>query len=495
MSLSVEWGSVPRVELSEELRALQARWLESKREDQDRLYAEAFGPRFAPLFAKLPLARAPRSLAAWRPKAVVSVLGLSWQPAALMAAWARPDRMLLVGTAESLSGKVAGEPVLDVIARVSGVPRDRFRTREVGEHGEVEIYRAVRDFCTEHGLDANDVLIDPTGGKKSMSVAAGLAGFLLGARAAYVDYGEYHGRNRIPVAGTEYPRLLGNPLDELGDLEFDRIRRAFDGGGYLEAQRRAEELAHRLYEPRLADLYRELARGYGAWEGCHLKEARAALERAEALVDAHGGRPEWAWTKGLRPFLARHVPLLGRLAAVGPRPDTVEEGLALVWNHLATGIRALGRGQASAATMIFYGAVEQYARLWLEVEHGLYGKRPDLDKAGLDWDRYHALGAAMKGGRYERRRPEGRLLYAQALWALGALRPDLILEEDMGPLDRLGDARNSCELSHGSMGSAVRVRDAHEHLETVKRVLGRAQPGLDLDAVLEDYGFPTLGRM
>ena len=50
---------------------------------------------FAPLFAGLPLHGAPAGFE--RPRALVSVLGFSWQPVALMAAWARPERMLAIG--------------------------------------------------------------------------------------------------------------------------------------------------------------------------------------------------------------------------------------------------------------------------------------------------------------------------------------------------------------------------------------------------------------
>ena len=89
------------------LEEVQQRWLAPQpREKQDALYASEFAPAFAPLFAELPLHDAPDGFG--RPRALVSVLGFSWQPVALMAAWARPERLLVIGTKESLSLKVAG---------------------------------------------------------------------------------------------------------------------------------------------------------------------------------------------------------------------------------------------------------------------------------------------------------------------------------------------------------------------------------------------------
>jgi hypothetical protein len=46
-----------------------------------------------------------------------------------MAAWARPERMLVIGTKESLALKVAGEGVLTLVSRLSGVERDQIRRR------------------------------------------------------------------------------------------------------------------------------------------------------------------------------------------------------------------------------------------------------------------------------------------------------------------------------------------------------------------------------
>lgn len=109
--------------LSEDLARIQELWKEAKRPDQDRIYAADFGPKFAPLFADLPLRGAPKELG--RPVALISVLGLSWQPVALMASWARPKRMLLLGTEESLGISVGEEPVLKLISRISGIPLEK----------------------------------------------------------------------------------------------------------------------------------------------------------------------------------------------------------------------------------------------------------------------------------------------------------------------------------------------------------------------------------
>jgi hypothetical protein len=67
------------IELDDELRALQARWRsERSRAAQDELYAREIAPRLLPRFCALPLHGAPAGMP--RPTALVSILGLSWQP-------------------------------------------------------------------------------------------------------------------------------------------------------------------------------------------------------------------------------------------------------------------------------------------------------------------------------------------------------------------------------------------------------------------------------
>lgn len=69
--------------LPPELLEIQKEWLAAQNEKnarmiQDKIYAEKFAPHYAKIFATLPLYRAPATME--HPKALVSLLGLSWQP-------------------------------------------------------------------------------------------------------------------------------------------------------------------------------------------------------------------------------------------------------------------------------------------------------------------------------------------------------------------------------------------------------------------------------
>lgn len=483
------------VSLSPPLTRIQQRWLALPRKQQDELYASEFAPAFTPLFAKLPLHGAPAGFE--RPRALVSVLGFSWQPVALMAAWARPDRMLVIGTRESLALKIEGEGVLTVVSRVSGVDRDRIQVVEAGDPGEADIYRAVRDFLRGAGVTPRQVFIDPTGGKKSMSSSAALAGFLAGAPLVYVDYAEYHGPNRIPVAGTEYPRLLANPLEVLGDLELRDIFAAFNRSDFIEARHLAEKLAARLYEPREAECLALLASAYGAWDRFDFSCAGRELAEARIQLERFADRGGWGWAPTVRSVVEANARALDALAAAQKthRPTSTEDGRVLLAWYLAAAQRHLAGEKTSLAVLLTYAAVERYVDLCLWVEFGLDDEAPDYERIAmvLDRERYDHAGRRLFGKSYRSRELDGPLMFGNGAQLLAALNSDRLAEDDLGILAGLSNARNKCEYEHGFLPKTPAPDDARRYLEKARTIVARVFEGeRELDQWITGCRFPLL---
>lgn len=484
--------------LPPELLAVQARWLALGREkngraQQDDLYAREFAEHFARLFAGLPLHGAPPEMP--RPRALVSVLGLSWQPVALMAAWCRPARMLVLGTEESLNLSPGGEGVLSVVARVAGISRDAIEPVRVGDPGEADIYRAVRDFLRPSGVSPREVFVDPTGGKKSMSASAALAGFLAGAPLVYVDYGEYHGPNRIPVAGTEYPRLLANPLEVMGDLELRDVFGAFNRSDFSEAEGLARRLAARLYEPREAECLAKLAHGYGAWDRFDFRGALQGLGEARDVLDRFADQGGWGWAPAVRAALGRNLPALDALARIQKQPDRIEDGVPLLVWYLAAAHRLLGAEKPSLAVLLTYAAVERYVDLCLWIDFKLDDENPDysLVMDTLDRQEYDDGGRHLFGKDYKPRDIEGLLMLSNGAQLLAALRPERLKVEDFGHLKGLSAARNKCEYEHGFLPQTPSRKDAERYLRKAGEIVARACSGKEaLDKLLEGCRFPKL---
>jgi CRISPR-associated protein (TIGR02710 family) len=467
--------TMPRLAaLPPDLVDLQRRWLTLGRKEQDELYASEFAPRFAPLFAELPLHGAPGPLA--RPRALVSVLGLSWQPVALMAAWCKPQRMLVLGTEDSFRLTPGGEGVLSLIARIAGLSREAIEPIRIGDPGEADIYRAVRDFLRRPGVHAREAFVDPTGGKKSMSASAALAGFLAGAPLVYVDYGEYHGPNRIPVAGTEYPRLLANPLEVMGDLEMRDIFHAFNRSDFGEAERLALRLAERLYEPREAECLAKLARGYGAWDRFDFASARQALGAALNELDRFATQGGWTWASHVRAALAANLPALDALEKVQKKPASLDEGAPLLVWYLAAATRLLDAGKSSLAVLLIYAAVERYVGLCLWVDFHLDDEKPDYSLVAdrLDRAKYDEAGRRLFGKDYKPRELDGPLMFSNGAQLLAALAPTRLDMNHLGPLKGLSSIRNKCEYEHGFLPKAPAVNDAEHHLNKVIEIVAQS---------------------
>jgi CRISPR-associated protein (TIGR02710 family) len=481
--------------LSPPLARVQERWLALPRTQQDELYAAEFAPAFAPLFAGLPLHGAPPGFE--RPRALVSVLGFSWQPVALMAAWARPEQMLVIGTKESLTLKVAGEGVLTLIGRLSGIERDRVQAIEAGDPGEADIYRAVRDFLRSAGVAARQVFIDPTGGKKSMSSSAALAGFLVGAPLVYVDYSEYHGPNRIPVAGTEYPRLLANPLEVLGDLELRDIFAAFNRGDFLEARHLAEKLAVRLYEPREAECLALLASAYGAWDRFDFITAGRVLAEALRQIERFSARGGWGWAPTALEAVEANKRALEALVAARKtdKPSSMDEGRVLLAWYLAAASRHLESERPSLAVLLIYAAVERYVDLCLWVDFKLDDEAPDYGRVEgiIDRQRYDEAGRRLFGKAYRPRDVGGPLMFGNGAQLLAALKPDRLQPADLGVLAGLSNARNKCEYEHGFLPRTPEPDDVRRHLDRARAIIASAfDEEKHLDECIAACQFPVL---
>jgi CRISPR-associated protein (TIGR02710 family) len=481
------------VELTPELLAIRQEWQGcKKREEQDRVYAEYFAPLFAPLFAQLPLYRASSSLA--RPRALISVLGLSWQPVALMAAWIKPEKMLILGTAESFKCKAAALPVLDIIPKIAGLSPSMIEHFEVPDDGELEIYQQIGDFIKRHRLSPREVAVDPTGGKKSMSVSAGLVGFLTGSLLVYVDYGEYH--DRIPMAGSEYPRLLSNPLEHFGSLEIRRICAAFKRGDYKEAEDLATDLENKLYEQRPAQAYRLLARSYGAWNDFNFETARDGLNDLSALVEDHGRKARWEWARPIELSLRSHLPLIEKLAAIAQGSaamKTIEEGMPMVLNHLAAAQRALRQGRLGIAILLAYATLERYVDLCLLCEFGLDDERPDYEQIAsrLVLEDYHRKGRLLFD-KYEPRPMSGPLMLGNGLQLLSALAPGRMPECELKPLRGLMQDRNKSPYEHGLSIKALKAESVERNIALVKKIIALSMTGKSIEDELALFAFPAL---
>jgi hypothetical protein len=135
--------------------------------------------------------------------ALISLVGMSPQTTIIMCEALRPRELLLV-TSESTG------PSLEAIERWLGDPardwpRPHVRVEIVPPTDASRTSQAVREWVTARRTErpTQRVVFDATGGKKSMSVIAGMLAVQLGLEVVYLD-STYDPSRRMPRPGSEF---------------------------------------------------------------------------------------------------------------------------------------------------------------------------------------------------------------------------------------------------------------------------------------------------
>ncbi|MBX3274761.1 MAG: hypothetical protein KF729_31135 [Sandaracinaceae bacterium] len=215
---------------------------------------------------------------------LVLLCGMSPQPLLLSTSFVRPRRVMLVGS-DLIDGKgrEAVEKVDERLREVERAQRD-LRLERLDPHfmaasDPVAAYRsladAIRSTQAAYGIATDRILVDITGGKKTMVAAAYLVCSELGLSSCYID-GKYDERVRMPRPGTAVFERLGDPIAAYRVRELRRVVDLARRGRYAAA----EELLGELLE-------QNLAVGRDALEGDlrRLRWLRAWSERRMSELD------------------------------------------------------------------------------------------------------------------------------------------------------------------------------------------------------------------
>lgn len=129
-------------------------------------------------------------------------LGTSWQPLALSIALLKPKKILIMGTAETMS-------LVELLQNFLKLDKDCIQCVVVDRSEPDDIYRAMNDFYECWG-SFGKMCVDITGGTKAMASGAAMMAAVLDADIYYVE-SKYLPVYRRPLPGSEYLKVLSNP--------------------------------------------------------------------------------------------------------------------------------------------------------------------------------------------------------------------------------------------------------------------------------------------
>ncbi len=139
------------------------------------------------------------------------------------------------------------------------------------------VFRALCEHALPYQRDQKDVVIDITGGKKSMDVGAFLFAAYAGIRVSYVDFDEYHPKERRPFGFTCRIGQLQNPYEAFRLRDWERVRQLYEQYHFGAAGEVLQKIIGNMHEPAFetqnilaAERLQDLLAFYKAWdEGDH----------------------------------------------------------------------------------------------------------------------------------------------------------------------------------------------------------------------------------
>lgn len=150
----------------------------------------------------------------------------TYNPVIISTRYFEPEKVLLIYTDQS---KKYLDKVLNDIKEANY--DCEIISKKVERTDVLEIYNVIKETYREWG-SPEDVVVDYTGGTKPMSVAAAMAGYILGGKFIYLGTESY---KKNPKPGTEIFEELPNPYSSFGDLEIKKALEYFKNCDYTNA--------------------------------------------------------------------------------------------------------------------------------------------------------------------------------------------------------------------------------------------------------------------
>jgi CRISPR-associated protein (TIGR02710 family) len=266
--------------LEEKLKQVSDRWqslpLETREQQVEGI--EFYSREVFPLIKQVFVARE-------SPKIRKPILGLilpvgtSPEPLVLSISAIKPERVLFLHTHET-------EYVLDAIIDRTNLKARQWDKRTIDPADPTHIYREIKEAWIRWGR-RRDIAVDFTGGTKSMSGGAAMAGALLGAQLVYIANRKYlPDPYRRPEPGSEYLEFVPNPYLVFGDLEEMEAANRFHRFDFAGAAVILENLAEKAVYPRRYQALASLAAAYKAWDDLDFSQVCSCVEKTINAVEA-----------------------------------------------------------------------------------------------------------------------------------------------------------------------------------------------------------------
>ena len=307
-----------------------------------------------------------------RGSTLISTVGMSPEPIVLMALILSPRRLFLLHTETGRSTAQAIADDGDVQAVFSDPGRD-IVFKEISETDAPHNYDVLEKQVLSRVRAGQKCVIDPTGGRKIMSVSVATVAFWRRIPMVYLHVEQRH-RSIMPL--TEEAKYIENPYEHFQDDMLRMIERTFNQGYYESALAQAEELkaaARDIGVRGLADLLRDVIAVYRDWDNFqhgHPEDvdARRIGSRLEHALESakQCGQELFKPTE-----IARNLAFAHELEKSWEPGRQSIMGTHRIVDIVANARRRAGQGRYDDAVARLYRCVEMCASLRLVEQYGL----------------------------------------------------------------------------------------------------------------------------
>lgn len=168
-------------------------------------------------------------------------VGTSYEPLILNISLLKPRKILFLYTKET-------ETILNKIVNYLKLEVTDYDKSLVDSTDSLTVYQKIKQVYISWDKPEK-VYIDFTGGTKTMSAAAALAGSLINVQLVYVGTEKYLRDFRKPEPGSENLYFIDNPIEVFGDIELEKIFALIERHNYAGAAGKLNKLKESIPDP------------------------------------------------------------------------------------------------------------------------------------------------------------------------------------------------------------------------------------------------------
>ncbi len=403
--------------------------------------------------------------------------------ASLLLAALNPERVALLLTDEtraSFPAKVR-ERLGEVADLTLRCPPEQWYCPDGDHTSMLNVYQGLRSVLERWpDLARDEIAVDLTGGKSTMTVGLAKAAHVLRLSSVYID-SDFVGN--LPAPGTQRLLIPDDPYAVFGDLEAAEARRLHNHHDYASAANIFRDLARRV--PNNADyrIYASLADAYLAWDNFAPRQAGEGMDlvlRAEQLpADLRAARHV---LEAQRAVLTRLTSINQLLIQRDLQPDqalvaltNLDMTLALLGTLHAAALRRVEQERYDIAALLRYRCLELLSQHRL-AGYGIWTAKPSFNEAlRIVPDLEQRYRNVQRLQRFRKQfplpSPDRSIAMFDGYMLLQALDDDLVQNWKIDVIRKQSYVRNTSILAHGFRPIARQEYD--EFADVVDELLDR----------------------